>query len=135
VLLSLGPVRDKYRFAEEARMLLARGLGLYATSGTADILLGESIACTRVSKGDDERDGPSALRLMRSGAVDLVVNVAREYDPHGLPDGALIRRLAVDLEIPLITDLMGARAVVRAMTSLSRESLEVVPWRAYLAAT
>jgi carbamoyl-phosphate synthase large subunit len=133
VLLSLGPVRDKYRFATEAELLQAQGLVLFATRGTADMLAQGGIACTRVSKGDDERDGPSALALMRQGAIDLVVNVAREYDPHGLPDGALIRRLAVDLEIPLITDLMGARAIVRAIASSPRERIEALPWRAYLA--
>jgi carbamoyl-phosphate synthase large subunit len=90
------------------------------------------IQALRVSKGDDERDGPSALALMRKGEIDLVVNVAREYDPHGLPDGAMIRRLAVDLEIPLITDLMGARAIVRAIGAYPRERLDALPWRAYL---
>lgn len=132
VLLSLGPIRDKYQFTSEARLVLERGLTLYATSGTADVLMKEGIACTRVSKGTDTRDGPSALDLMRSGAIDLVVNVAREYDPHGLPDGALIRRLAVDLEIPLVTDLMSARAIVRALLEWPRERLEPLPWRAYL---
>jgi carbamoyl-phosphate synthase large subunit len=133
VLLSLGPIRDKYRFSGEARLLADRGLKLYATGGTADILGQEGIACWRVSKGEDERDGPSALSLMRNGEIDLVVNVAREYDPHGLPDGALIRRLAVDLEIPLITDLMGARAIVHAIAAWPREALHALPWRAYLA--
>jgi carbamoyl-phosphate synthase large subunit len=134
VLLSLGPIRDKYRFASEARLILERGLSLYATSGTADVLAEEGIACVRVSKDKDTRDGPSALELMRAGEIDLVVNVAREYDPHGLPDGAAIRRLAVDLEIPLITDLMGARAIVRALLAWPRERLETLPWRAYLSA-
>lgn len=60
---------------------------------------------------------PSALSLLREGAVDLVINVAREYEAHGLPDGALIWRLAVDLEVPLITDLMLARAVVQAVVA------------------
>jgi carbamoyl-phosphate synthase large subunit len=131
-LLSLGPVRDKYRFAAEAELLRDRGLSLFATRGTADMLAQEGIHCQRVSKGEDERDGPSALALMRKGDIDLVVNVAREYDPRGLPDGALIRRLAVDLEIPLVTDLMLARALVRAMAAYPRESLKALPWRTYL---
>jgi len=131
VLLSLGPVRDKYRFAGEARALLGRGLHLYATGGTADVLAAEGIACTRVAKGEEPNGGPSALSLMRSHAIDLVINVAREYDAHGVPDGALIRRLAVDLEIPLITDLTLARAVVHAVVTCPKDHLEVLPWRAY----
>jgi carbamoyl-phosphate synthase large subunit len=131
-LLSLGPVREKYRFAREARMLIDHGLRLYATAGTADALMGEGIPCVRVSKGDDTRDGPSALALLRHHEVDLVINVAREYDTHGLPDGALIRRCAVDLEIPLITDLMLARAVVKAVVTCPEAQLEALPWGAYV---
>jgi len=131
VLLSLGPVHAKYRFAREARLLLERGLRLYATGGTADVLAAEGIACVRVSKDDSTRDGPSALGLIRDKEVDFVINVAREYDSHGIPDGAQIRRLAVDLEVPLITDLMLARAVVHAIVAAPRESLAVLPWRSY----
>ncbi|CAN5909995.1 carbamoyl-phosphate synthase (glutamine-hydrolyzing) large subunit [soil metagenome] len=131
VLLSLGPVRAKYRFAREARLLLERGLPLYATGGTADVLAGEGISCVRVSKDEGTRDGPSALALLREKKVDFVINVAREYDAHGIPDGALIRRLAVDLEVPLITDLMLARAVVHAIVACPKDHLEVLPWRSY----
>ena len=60
-----------------------------------------------------------------------MINVAREYDSHGIPDGALIRRLAVDLEVPLITDLMLARAVVHAIITCPKDRLEVLPWRSY----
>jgi carbamoyl-phosphate synthase large subunit len=85
----------------------------------------------RVSKDDSTRDGPSAFGLIRDKEVDFVINVAREYDSHGIPDGAQIRRLAVDLEVPLITDLMLARAVVHAIVAAPRESLAVLPWRSY----
>lgn len=131
VLLSLGPVRAKYFFAREAQMLMDRGLRLYATAGTADVLAAEGIPCIRVSKGEGIADGPSALALIRNRDVDLVINVAREYDAHGVPDGALIRRLAVDLEVPLITDLMLARAVVDGIVACPRDQLEVLPSSAY----
>lgn len=132
VLLSLGPVRAKYRFAKEARLLQALGLPLFATPGTADVLAGEGIACVRVSKDDSAADCPSGAALLRERRVDLVINVAREYDAHGIPDGAILRRLAVDLEIPLITDLMLARAVVKALVARPRGELSALPWRAYL---
>jgi carbamoyl-phosphate synthase large subunit len=135
VLLSLGPMREKYRFTREAQLLAESGLRLYATAGTADVLEAEGVPCVRVSKGDDTTDGPSSLALLENGDVDLVVNVAREYDAHGLPDGARIRRLSVDLDVPLITDLMAARAIVGAMLAWPIERLEVKPWRAYLRET
>lgn len=133
VLLSLGPIREKYRFADEARRLASAGLTLYATGGTARILAAEGIICIPVAKGvATTEEGPSALALMRDGAIDLVINVAREYEPSGLPDGALIRRCAIDLEIPLLTDLMGARAVVDAFLDYPHPRLDVLSWRAYL---
>lgn len=135
VLLSLGPLRDKYRFEESARHLQELGMKLYATRGTADALAQENIDCVRVSKGEDATEGPSALALLREGAVDLVINVAREYDAHGNPDGALIRRLAVDLEVPLVTDFMAARAIVNAIAKNRRDALEVSPWSTYVHAS
>ncbi len=132
VLLSLGPVRGKYLFSREARLLLDSGLALYATGGTADVMDAEGIPCVRVSRTEAADDGPSGLALLRDGAVDLVINVAREYDAHGLPDGARIRRLAVDLGIPLVTDLAAARAIVGAMVAWPAARLDVRPWRSYL---
>lgn len=126
VLLSLGPVGDKYRFTDEARFLLGRGLALHATPGTADILHAEGIACATLDK-----EG-GALAALRSGAIDLVINVPREYDERGRPDGFLIRRAAVDLEIPLLTDLWLARRVVGALCRLGRADLHARPWHAYV---
>ena len=130
VLLSLGPVGDKYRFTEEARALLRHGLPLYATPGTAEILRAESIPCQVFDK-DGER-GSSAIEHMRAGEIDLVINIPRVYDEKGRPDGVRIRRAAIDLEIPLITDLWLARKVVRAVTRKRLADLEVKSWHHYL---
>jgi carbamoyl-phosphate synthase large subunit len=134
VLLSLGPVSEKYRFADEARALLQMGLKLYATAGTADILRGEQIPCVALDKEDGDGALPRATDVLRRGDIDLVINIPREYDERGRPDGFLIRRCAVDLEIPLITDLRLARKTVWAMSRCSPEQLLVKPWREYLAA-
>jgi carbamoyl-phosphate synthase large subunit len=116
VLLSLGPVGDKYRFTEEAQVLGARGMTLYATLGTAEILRSQGISCVALAKHEDAADGlPGAIATLRSGAVDLVINIPREYDASGVPDGYAIRRAAVDLDVPLITDLRLARRIIRAL--------------------
>jgi carbamoyl-phosphate synthase large subunit len=132
VLLSLGPVRSKYRFSREAQLLAEMGLPLFATGGTHAVLEAEGVRATRVSKDEGDGEGPSALAAMREGRIDLVINVAREYDAQGVPDGALIRRLAVDLGIPLLTDFFLARAVVDAIATRPRSSLRARPWRHYL---
>ena len=95
MLLSPGSVADKYWFCGEARVIAEElKLPIFATEGTAEVLAGEDISCTRVGKrsGEDQ----SAMDLISEGKVDLVINIPREYDQYGRPDGYLIRRRAVD---------------------------------------
>ncbi|MCA1853470.1 MAG: ATP-grasp domain-containing protein, partial [Beggiatoa sp.] len=131
VLLSLGPVADKYWFAEEARILAQElHLPIYATRGTAEMLAEIGIACTAVEKSAGA--GVSGLDVIDQGLVDLVINVAREFDRLGRPDGYLIRRQAVDFGVPLITDLQLARAIVEALRYRKPSDLEVLAWNDYL---
>ncbi len=131
VLLSLGPVHEKSRFLEEARLLIAMGLSLYATPGTLDVLREQGIPCEIAYKFTDQKS-PSAVELLNSGAIDLVINIPREYDVEGRPDGYMIRRRAVDLNVPLITNMQLARTLVEAMARYKREDLKVLDWRTYL---
>jgi carbamoyl-phosphate synthase large subunit len=128
-LLSLGPVGEKYRFSNEAKELHRLGMRLFATAGTAEILQAEGIDCETL----DKDEGPSsASDRMRAGDIDLVINIPREYDASGRPDGDRIRRAAIDLEIPLITDLALARRVVQALGRKRLDDLLVKPLAAYV---
>jgi carbamoyl-phosphate synthase large subunit len=128
VLLSLGPIEDKYWFADEARIIADElQLAIYATEGTAEMLGKLDIACTTVQKTPGQ--GLTAMELIDAGVVDLVINVPREYDRLGRPDGYLIRRHAVDSAVPLITDLQLAKAVVEAMRCRRPENLRVMAWQ------
>jgi carbamoyl-phosphate synthase large subunit len=131
VLLSLGPVGDKYWFVEEARMIVQElELPIYATQGTAEVLAGEGIPCTAVEK--TPAGATSGLDVIAQGLVDLVINVTREYDQYGRPDGYWIRRQAIDLGVPLVTDLQLARAVVEASRGRKSASLDVVALNDYV---
>lgn len=132
VLLSLGPVAEKTRFLEEARALAAMGLKLFATPGTHDILREQGMDVAIAYKNSDDKS-PSAVELMNKGFIDLVINIPRSYDRDGRPDGYFIRRRAVDLNIPLLTNMQLARAVVEAISKLNRADLKVVDWKSYLA--
>ena len=127
VLLSLGPWEDKFWFTDEARVIAGElGLPIFATDGTARMLSAIGIACTTVGKGDG--DAGSACRLISEGQVDLVINVPKDYDQFGRPDGHLIRRRAIDAGVPLITDRQLARAVVEALRWYKFETLNLVAW-------
>ncbi len=132
VLLSLGPVADKYRFEREAQWLTEMGLTIYATPGTADVLKEQGIACQVAFKDSDEK-APSAVSLLNSGHIDLVINIPRSYDNQGLPDGYRIRRRAVDMNVPLLTNLQLARAAVEAMHKYKVSDLKTLDWGSYLA--
>ena len=105
-------------------------LPIYATQGTAEMLREIGIACTAVEK---QPAISSARRPDRSGRVDLVINVPREYDAFGRPDGVLHpprggRRWA----FPLITDLQLARAVIEALRRRKPGDLQVLAWEDYV---
>jgi len=130
VLLSLGPVADKYDFSEEALAISEEmGLPIFATEGTAEMLSDIGIACSVVAKLPG--DGHSAMELLDNGTVDLIINVPREYDRLGRPDGYLIRRRAVETGIPLITDLHLARALISALRQQANRMLEVKSLQEY----
>jgi carbamoyl-phosphate synthase large subunit len=132
VLLSLGPVVDKYWFADEARIIANElHLPIFATRGTAEMLDEIGIACTPVEKSTG--DGVSGLEVIERGLVDLVVNIPREYDQFGRPDGYLIRRQAIDLGVPLLTDLPLARAVFEALRRRKPSELKVIAWNDFSA--
>ncbi len=132
VLLSLGPVSEKYWFSDETRVIVEElKLPLYATEGPAETLTDLGFECTRVSK--NASGALSALDLIDRADVDLVINVPREYDAMGRPDGYLIRRQAVDVGVPLITDIQLARAVIEALRWKKPEELKVLSWDDYLA--
>ena len=130
ILLSLGPVEDKYWFADEARIIAEElRLPIFATHGTAGMLAEVGVRCHAVDKthGGDT----SAVALIERGEVDLVINVPRSYDSLGRPDGFLIRRAAVDAGVPLITDLQLARAVVESLRRKQPGELRIRAWQDY----
>jgi carbamoyl-phosphate synthase large subunit len=132
VLLSLGPLQDKYSFADEARIIADHlKLPIFATPGTADALKALGIPCTSLGKGP--ADGAGAIHAIEDGSVDLVINVPREYDELGRPDGYWIRRRAVDAGIPLLTDLQLARAVLLALRHRSLATLSTLAYDEYAA--
>jgi carbamoyl-phosphate synthase large subunit len=130
VLLSLGPIEDKYWFADEARVITEHlKLPIYATPGTAEALHSLGIPCTTLAKADAE--GHTAMQAIDDGTVDLVINIPREYDELGRPDGYMIRRRAVDAGIPLLTDLQLARAVIEALRWKNSDDLPILSYDEY----
>jgi carbamoyl-phosphate synthase large subunit len=130
-MLSLGGPQAKMEFLTAARRLDRLGLALYATAGTARFLEGDGLRVKTVFK-ESERRSPSVVETLRARLVDLVINIPEAYSDQESRDGYLIRRTAVDLHIPLFTNLQLARLLVKALLDKRDEDLLVKPWSAYV---
>ena len=82
---------------------------------------------------DSDEKSPAAVELLNKGEIDLVINIPRSYDQQGRPDGYRIRRRAVDMNVPLITNFQLARAVVDALDPAHPVELKPLDWASYLA--
>jgi carbamoyl-phosphate synthase large subunit len=105
---------DKHAIIEQARELAELGFQLYATRGTAHILRDEGELDVQTCYRITERKTPDALDLMRQGKIHLIINTPRNTGGAVL-DGNMMRRLAVELNIPFVTTMAGARMEVLAI--------------------
>jgi len=114
---------DKQFAVRLAKRLKAIGFGIFATKGTADAFRASGIESTTVFR-ISEHGSPDALSLMRSGDVQLVINTPTEASG-ARRDGYMMRRLAVELEIPFFTTMQGAKAAVMAMEHAAKKDITV----------
>jgi carbamoyl-phosphate synthase large subunit len=105
--------RDKREILPIAEELFEMGFKIYATKGTSTFLRENGIATTTVYR-ISENIPPDALGLMRRGEIDLISNTPTESSG-ARRDGYMMRRLAVELEIPFLTTLQAAKATVCAI--------------------
>jgi carbamoyl-phosphate synthase large subunit len=114
---------DKHELAPIAKELYDLGFTLYATPGTADILRDHGLLVTTVYR-INERKHPDALDLMRQGDISFIVNVPT-ISGGAVRDGNMMRRLAVELNIPFVTTIRGARMEAAAIRALIEK--EIIP--------
>ena len=136
VLLSLGGAVNKKKFLEHAQMLYRAGYKIYATDTTCDFLNENNISSRKVYKVQENRK-LNVLEFINQKKVAFVVNLT-ERDPEEqqalspkITDGQLIRRAAVDNNIPLFTDLQLARSFVKALTTYKLDDLKIKSWNEY----
>lgn len=131
VLLSTGGAKQKTEMLEAARQLIANGYELYATGGTHRYLAENGVPTTEVFWPSEEGMKPQALELLHSHKIDMVVNIPKDLTPRELTNGYKIRRAAIDLNIPLITNSRLASAFINAFCRLPMERLEIKSWDEY----
>ena len=130
ILLSTGGAKQKADMLEAARTLKEHGYTLYATGGTSRYLTENGIENNLVYWPSEQRE-PQALTLLHERKIDMVVNIPKDLTAGELSNGYKIRRAAVDLNIPLITNSRLASAFIQAFCHLDVNELPIKSWDEY----
>ncbi|MCD7932103.1 MAG: carbamoyl-phosphate synthase (glutamine-hydrolyzing) large subunit [Tannerellaceae bacterium] len=130
ILLSTGTPKQKVDMLDAAKMLYKKGYNLFATGGTHRFLQENGIESTLVYWPSEEGE-PQALEMMREKKIDMVVNIPRDLSAGELDNGYKIRRAAIDLNIPLLTNARLADAFIQAFCTLGMEDIQIKSWKEY----
>lgn len=131
VLLSTGGYKQKVDMLDSARLLFDKGYKLYATQGTHDMLAENGIESTLVYWPSDEGKQPQALELLHEKKIDMVVNINKNLTVGELTNGYRLRRAAIDLNVPLLTNARLASAFITAFCTTPLEAIKIKSWQEY----
>ena len=130
ILLSTGTPKQKVEMLSAARMLQQKGYKLFATGGSSKFLTENGVENTLVYWPSEEGQ-PQALDMLHRKEIDMVVNIPKNLTAGELDNGYKIRRAAIDLNIPLITNARLASAFIGAFCSMSLDDLAIKSWAEY----
>lgn len=131
ILLSTGGAKQKAEMLDAAKMLKEHGYELYATVGTSKYLAENGIENTCVYMPSDEGQHPQALDLLHEKKIDMVVNMPKDLTPRELTNGYKVRRAAIDLNVPLITNSRLASAFISAFCNVILDDIDIKAWGEY----
>ncbi len=131
ILLSTGDGKQKADMLAASVLLRDHGYKLFATPGTSRYLTDNGIENTMVYWPSEEGQQPQALDMLHAREIDLVVNVPKNLSSGELTNGYKIRRAAIDLNVPLITNARLASAFIHAFCTVSLDELEIKTWQEF----
>lgn len=131
VLLSTGGAKQKVEMLDAAKELINHGYELYATPGTSRFLTENGVNNTLVHWPSEQGATPQALDLLHDKKIDMVVNIPKDLTAGELTNGYKIRRAAIDLNVPLITNSRLASAFIYAFCNYTPAELDIKAWGEY----
>ncbi len=131
VLVSTGPIESKAELLEPMKNLQSLGIKFYATHGTAKFLKQNGISVKKLYWPLDEKE-PNVIDYIKSGKIDLVINIPKNFQKDELTNGYLIRRAAVDFNVMLVTNRQLSMRLVEALVDKQSEDLKVKSWKEYI---
>lgn len=130
ILISSGTIESKTELLESTRQLLKIGIKFYATPGTAKFMEANGIPVETLDWPLNGKS-PNAADYIKSGKIDLVINIPKNYQEEELTNDYIIRRTAVDFKIPLITNRQLAMRLAEALVNKNPLQLEAKSWDEY----
>lgn len=130
ILLSTGDGKQKAEMLAACQMLQTHGYTLYATGGTSRYLTENGIKNNLVYWPSEEGH-PQAIDMLHNHEIDMVVNVPKNLSSGELSNGYKIRRAAIDLNVPLITNARLASAFIYAFCTMKLDDLDIKCWQEY----
>ena len=130
ILLSTGNAKQKAEMLEAAKLLVAKGYRLYATGGSHKYLSDNGIESTLVYWPSEDGQ-PQALDMLHQRKIDMVINIPKDLTAGELDNGYRIRRAAIDLNIPLITNAKLATAFITAFCTMTLDDIAIRSWQEY----
>ena len=128
ILLSTGSAKQKAAMLDAAKLLQSKGYKLFATGGTSRYLTENGVENTLVYWPSEEGMQPQALDMLHRKEIDMVVNLPKNLTTGELSNGYKIRRAAVDLNIPLLTNARLAEAFINAFCGLTANDIPIKSW-------
>ena len=130
ILLSTGPIEDKLDFLDSARLLVDMGYRLYASRGTAKFLSANGVPAEVLNWPLESRE-PNIAGYIRRREVDMIINIPKNNRETELKNDYIIRRMAIDFDIPLFTNIKVARQFIDALAYHREKGLEIKAWEEY----
>lgn len=130
VFISLGGTENKIKFLDNIKGLLKLKLPIFATENTA-LFLSENGLETKILYKLHENKSPNVLDCFRNGEVDLAINITDHNLKKDVNDDYFIRRLAVDHNIPLFTNIQKAELFLKAIVEKDINDLPIKSWEEY----
>ena len=131
ILLSTGTPKQKVEMLSAARLLQQKGYKLFATGGTSKFLTENGVENTQVYCPSETNQQPQALDMLHKKEIDMVVNIPKNLTAGELSNGYKIRRAAIDLNVPLITNARLASAFINAFCTMTLDDLAIKSWAEY----
>jgi carbamoyl-phosphate synthase large subunit len=130
ILISSGPIKSKVELLDSVRLLQQKGYVIYATGGSHQFFTENGVPSIRAFQ-PAEKGTPNTLDLIHEKQIDLVINIPKNLTQEELDNGYLVRRNAIDFNIPLFTNARLASAFIQAFCEIKMDEIPVKSWDEY----